>query len=125
MNNRTATPRRGAFASFVRVIRGFAEASLVVLGFAFAILLIGLPIALIVRALHEGVSWLAEFRGDVSAVVEALVSISTVAGGLILGAVFVRLLVGFFNWRRTARARGFSGVTPDTQMDGQGIARAA
>ncbi len=44
---------------FLRTIRGFAEASLVALGFALAILLIGAPIALIVRGLHEGFSWLA------------------------------------------------------------------
>jgi hypothetical protein len=44
--------------SFVRVIRGFAGASLAVLAFAIAILLIGIPIALIVRGLHEGLSWL-------------------------------------------------------------------
>jgi hypothetical protein len=59
MDNKTATARWGGFASFVRVIRGLAEASLVAIGFAFAILLIGLPVALIGRALHEGVAWLA------------------------------------------------------------------
>ena len=44
--------------SFVRVVRGFAEASVAVLAFAIAILLLGIPIALIVRGLHEGLSWL-------------------------------------------------------------------
>jgi hypothetical protein len=44
--------------SFLRVIRGFAEGSLVVLGFALAIVLIGSPLALLARGVHEALSWL-------------------------------------------------------------------
>ena len=58
MDNRTATSRVGALKSFVRVVRGFAEGSLIVLGFALAILLIGTPLALVARGVHEGLSWL-------------------------------------------------------------------
>jgi hypothetical protein len=59
MDNKLAARQRGGLTSFARVIRGFAEASLVALGFALAILLIGTPVALIVRGLQEGLSWLA------------------------------------------------------------------
>ena len=93
MDNRTATSRVGALRSFIRVVRGFAEGSLVVLGFALAILLIGTPLALLARGVHEGLSWLVALRGETSALVEAFVSVSTVLGTVILVAVFVRLLV--------------------------------
>ena len=108
MDNRTATSRVAGLTSFMRVIRGFAEGSLVVLGFALAILLIGTPLALLARGVHEGLSWLVALRGETSALMEAFVSVSSVLGTVILVAVFVRLLVGFFNWRRRFRARGSS-----------------
>jgi hypothetical protein len=82
MDNRTGTARNSALTSLVRVIRGFAEGSLVALGFAVAILLIGTPLALFVRGLHEGLSWLVRLSGDTSALMEGLVSISSVAGAL-------------------------------------------
>jgi hypothetical protein len=41
-----------------RVVRAFAEAGLVSIAFALAILLIGLPVALLGRALHEMVAWM-------------------------------------------------------------------
>jgi len=111
MDNRIATSRVGALRSFIRVVRGFAEGSLVVLGFALAILLIGTPLALLARGVHEGLSWLVTLRGETSALVEALVSVSSFVGTLILVAIFVRLLVGFFDWRRRFRARVSSGGT--------------
>ena len=104
MDNRTATSRVGALRSFIRVVREFAEGSLVVLGFALAILLIGTPLALLARGVHEGLSWLVAFRGETSALMDALVSVSGLLGTVILVAVFVRLLVGFFDWRRRFRA---------------------
>jgi hypothetical protein len=125
VDNKLTTRQRGGITSFARVIRGFVEASLVALGFAFAILLIGTPTALIARGLHEGLSWLARLRGDLSTFAEALVSASSVAGGIVLAVVFVRLLVGFFNWRRRVGARVLSGDTQDTRLDRQEIARAA
>ena len=94
MDNRTATPQVDGL-SFMRVIRGFAEGSLVALGFALAILLIGTPLALLVRGEHEGLSWLVRLRGETSALMEAFVSVSSVLGTVILVAVFIRLLVGF------------------------------
>src|SRR3954453_13255688 len=108
MNNRTAMPRVDGLRSFLRVIRGFAEGSLAALGFALAILLIGTPLALLAQGVHEGLSWLAASRGETSALMEAFVSASSVVGTVILVGVLVRLLVGFFNWRRRYRARVIS-----------------
>jgi hypothetical protein len=49
-----ATERRpGGIAGLLRVIRAFAEASLLAIAFAFAILLIGLPFALLGRLVHD------------------------------------------------------------------------
>jgi hypothetical protein len=100
MNNRRATRQRDVTASFVRAMRGFAEASLVALAFGCAILLIGMPIALIVRGVHEGLSWLVGRGGDMSALAQALVSFSSVAGGIVITAALARLLVRGFHWRR-------------------------
>ena len=41
-----------------RVVRAFAEAALVAVAFALAILLIGLPFALLGRVLHELMAWM-------------------------------------------------------------------
>jgi len=125
MDNRTATSRVGARRSFIRVVRGFAEGSLVVLGFALAILLIGTPLALLARGVHEGLSWFVALRGETSALVDAFVSVSTVIGTVILVASFVRLLVAFFNWRRKLRARGSSGRAAKTRLNPHEIAEAA
>jgi hypothetical protein len=51
----------GAVPPLVRLLRlgrAFAEACVVVIAFAVAILAVGTPIALAVRALHEIVLWL-------------------------------------------------------------------
>jgi hypothetical protein len=125
MNNRTATPRVDGLRSFLRVIRGFAEGSLVVLGFVLAILLIGTPLALLARGVHEGVSWLVAVRGGTSALIEPFVSISTFLGTVILAAGFVRLLVGFFNWRRRYRAGVSSGRPAKTRLNPHELSRAA
>jgi hypothetical protein len=45
--------QRTGVAGLLRVIRAFAEASLVAIAFAFAILLIGLPFALLGRLVHD------------------------------------------------------------------------
>ena len=104
-NDRTGITRNGGLTSLMRVIRSFAEGSLVALGFAVTILFIGMPLALFVGGLHEGLSGLVRLRGDTSALAESLVSIASVAGGLVLTGVFVRRLVGFFNSLRRFRAR--------------------
>jgi hypothetical protein len=125
MNNMPATRLPDRTMSFVRVMRGFGEASLVALAFVCAILLIGIPIALIVRGLYEGLSWLVRLGGDMSALVRALPLVSSVAVGLVIAAVFARLLVRFFHWRRTFRARVISGETPRTELGHQVIGSAA
>jgi hypothetical protein len=124
MGNKPAT-QRGQTVSFVRVIRGFAGASLAALGFVVAILLIGTPVALIVRGLYEGLSRLARGGGDISALADALVSVASVAGGVVLAGVFVRLLVAFFDWRRRFRTRLLNRVAADTRRDREEMARAA
>jgi hypothetical protein len=121
MDNRTAPGWR----SFVRVIRAFVEGSLVAFGFAFAILAVGTPIVLIIRGLHEGLSWLARLVGDPTPLVEALVSISSVAGGVILTAVFIRLLVRFFQWRRRFRIDVMTGSAANARRDQREVAQAA
>jgi hypothetical protein len=108
--------------SLLRVVRGFAEASLAALAFVLAILLIGTPIALIVRGLHETLSWLVRLRGEMTTLVEALVSVGSVGGGLVLTAVLIRLLVGFFQWRHRFRARAIGDATPRTPLRRQEVA---
>jgi hypothetical protein len=125
MNNTTSTSRVAGLTSFIRVLRGFAEASLVALGFVLAILLIGAPLALLARGVHEALSWLVALRGETSALMEAVVSVSSVVGTVILVGVLVRLLVGFFRWRRRYRGRVISGRTAKTGLDPHEIAGAA
>jgi hypothetical protein len=112
-------------ASFVRVIRAFAEGSVVVFGFAFAILAIGTPIVLIIRGLHEGLLWLARLVGGSSAFVEALVSASSVAGGVVLTAVFVKLLVRCFHWCSRRRTALMTGHAATARLPQREIAQAA
>jgi hypothetical protein len=119
------TRRQDAITSFARVIRGFAEASLVAFGFAFAILLIGIPVALIVRTLHEGLSWVARLHGDLSAPLGALVGVSTVAAGAVLIIVFVKLLVPFPDWRPRFRGGVVDKQIDDTRLDLHGSAGTA
>ena len=102
--------------SLVRVIRGFAEGSLAVLAFAIAIVVLGIPLALMVRGLHDGLSALVRLRGDMSPLVEALVSVSSVAGSLVLALVVATLLVRFFHWRGTFRGQVISSETVHTNV---------
>jgi len=108
MDNKTA----GTWRSLFRVIRAFAEGSVVAFGFAFAILAVGTPIVLIIRGLHEGLSWLARLVGDPSLLVEALLSISSIAGGVTLTALIIRLLVIWISARSRSRRNG-RGFTVD------------
>jgi hypothetical protein len=104
MEIRNETPRSGITA-FVRVIRAVAGASLAAVGFALAILLIGTPVALVVRGVHESLSWLVRLRGEVSPLEEAIVAASSVAAAIVLVVVFARGMSQFFDWRRKFRAR--------------------
>jgi hypothetical protein len=125
MNNRNATSRVGGLRSFIRVIRGFAEGSLVALGFALAILLIGTPLALLARGVHEGLAWLVGLRSETSALMGAFVSVSSAVAIVILVVMFVRLLVGFFEWRRRFRARVSSRPNATLRLDSHESAGAA
>jgi hypothetical protein len=100
MRNKAAIHRHSGITSFWEGVRAFAEASLLALAFGFAILLIGVPLALSVRIVYESLSWLARIGGEMGAVVHTLVSVASVVGGMILTAVVARGLVGFFRWRR-------------------------
>jgi hypothetical protein len=106
MNTRSSTPNRRSGISFGRVVRAFVEASLVALAFGVAILLVGAPIALLARALHGGLSWLAGGT-PLSPSGEALVAAATIVVGLVLAGALVRALVGLRD--RRARARSVAG----------------
>jgi hypothetical protein len=107
MTNNAVIHRNTGVASFLRGVRAFAEASLVVLGFGFVIFLIGLPLALSVRVVHQSFSWLARFGGETGPLADALVSVAAVVGGITLTAVFARALVGFW-WRGTLRRKNWT-----------------
>ena len=51
--------RQGPLPQFLSVVRELAEASLLVILFACALLVLGLPVALAVRAVHEIILWFA------------------------------------------------------------------
>jgi hypothetical protein len=53
-----ANERRVEGVRVLRVIRAFAEAALVSIAFALAILLIGLPFALLGKVLHALMTWM-------------------------------------------------------------------
>lgn len=118
------TDARGLTALF-RVIRGFAEGSVVAFGFAFAILAVGTPIVLSIRGLYEGLSWLTRLVGGSSAFGDALVSVSGVAGVVILTAVFIKLLVRFLHWRRRFRTDVMTGHAATARVDQREIAQVA
>ena len=108
----------------MRVIRG-AEGSLVALGFVLAILLIGTPLALWARC---GVRR-SVLAGPVATREHWLLSKFSFSfqrpRTVILVAVFIRLLVGFFNLRHRCRARGSRGRTANTRLNPHEISRAA
>jgi len=49
--------RQGSLRQFLAAVRELAETSIVVVAFAFAILMLGLPVALALRGVHDIVSW--------------------------------------------------------------------
>lgn len=93
-------------------------------GFALAILAVGMPIVLSIRGLYEGLSWLARFVGGSSVFVDALVSVSSVAGGVILTVVFIKLLVRFFHWRHRFRTVVMTGHAVTARVGQREIAQA-
>ena len=120
MRNTAAIHRHTEITSFWEGVRAFAGVSLLALAFGFAILLIGVPLALSVRGVHESLSWLARLGGEMSPVVQTLVSVASVGGGIIVTAVFTRGLVGFFRWRRALRGGSRTHVIlTDSSFPGQ------
>ncbi len=92
--------------TFGRGLRTIAEASLVAaLGFSVAVLLIGTPIALLVRGLHEGLSWLTRLGDMTGPLIEALVAVASSLGGVLLFALSVRFLL-----KSTRTAKPFRGA---------------
>jgi hypothetical protein len=81
--------------------------------FAFAILIIGTPIALLVRGLHDGLSWFVGLGGEMAARERTLVSVVSTVAGIALTALFARVIVVCFHWRRTVRDRLTSAYTHD------------
>src|SRR5438128_2076198 len=125
MKNHLEHRDRTGVARVLRIIRGFAEASLAALAFALAILVIGTPIALLVRALHDSLSWLVGLRGDMAAMERMLVSVASTVGAIALTAVCTRAIVVFFHWRRTVRERVTSAYAHDYVPNDQTTARTA
>lgn len=101
--------------SFRTGLRTIAEASLVAtLGLPVAVLLIGTPIALLVRTLYEGLSWLTRSGNMTGPFIEAVVAVASAAGGVFLFALSARFFVGLF-WQRRARRHGMKGSDKATQ----------
>ena len=99
-------------AAFARGLRAFAEASLVAgLGFSVVVLLIGTPIALLVRGLYEGLSWLTRSGDMTGPFIEALVAVASSVGGVTLFALAARTVVRRFWQRRESRLRMKSNVS--------------
>jgi hypothetical protein len=93
-------------ASFGPGLRTIAEASFVAaLGLPVAVLLIGTPIALLVRTLHEGLSWLTRSGDMTGPFIEALVAVASSVGGVLLFALSARFFVRLFWQRRASRHR--------------------
>lgn len=82
----------------LRIIRAFAEGSFVALGFAFAILALGIPVVLAARAAYAVVLWLA---GDGIVALGRTIEFAASVGAMLGAAATVATsLVLFFAWRR-------------------------
>jgi hypothetical protein len=97
--------------SFGAGLRTIAEASLVAaLGLPVAVLLIGTPIVLLVRTLHEGLSWLTRAGDMTGPFIEAIVAVASSVGGVLLFALSARFFVRLF-WQRRASRHGLRAAT--------------
>lgn len=98
-----------AFTSFARGARAIGAASLLgAVGFPVAVLLIGTPIALLVRILQEALSWLTRSGGITGPFIEAFIALASSVGGVVLFALSARLLLTFFRQRRKNQYRRVS-----------------
>jgi len=86
--------RSGYLARLMRLVRALGEASLLALGFAAMILLIGTPLGLGVRGIHDVLSWAIPGGGELRAFV---VSATSVVGGVALTTMFWRTIVELFH----------------------------
>jgi len=125
MRNKAAIHPNTRIAAFVRGVREFAEASVVALVLGFVIFLIGVPLALGVRVVHESLSRLARLGGEIGPVAEAMVAVPGVVGGLMLTVIFAGTLVGFFRWRgRALRRRSHASDVATEEVPARQLRRA-
>jgi hypothetical protein len=129
MNMTVTTRGHSRLPTILGIVRAFAEGSLLVFGLGGAILVIGMPFALAIGGLHEGLSHLAQLVGlEWSSLVQAAVYVTSVVGGIAVGTVFARWGVrGVRSWPGF-RTRLSGRVVQDTQaplQSGQPVAQAA
>jgi len=125
MNKNVEHRNRDGAPRILGIVQGFAEASLVAVAFALAILVIGTPIALLVRALRDSLSWLIGLGADGTAMERMLVSVASTVGGVVLTVVFAGAIVVLFSWRRAVRDRATSAPAHEHMPNDDGTARSA
>ena len=91
----------GSAARVLRILRAFAEGSIVALGSVFAILAIGIPVALAARALHALGGWLG--GGVFAHISRVAVPAAWGVGMTALVALVACSLMLFFSWRQRLR----------------------
>ena len=92
-----------AFTSFARGTRTIGAASVLgAVGLPVVALFIGTPIALLVRTLHEALSWLTRFGGITGPLIEAFIALASSVGGVVLFALCARHFLRCY-WRRRNR----------------------
>lgn len=74
------------------IIRQVGGASLLSFGFGLAVLLVGVPLAASLWLAHAGIAWAVRAGGHAGAAADALVSIVSVAAGLLLTASLARVV---------------------------------
>jgi len=123
------TPRDSRPLTILGIVRAFAEGSLLVFALGAAILVIGMPFALVIRGLHEVLSHLAKVAGlEWSSLVQAAVYVTSVVGGIAVCTVFARRGVRRVRSWPGFRTRLSGRVVPDAQaplQSGQPVAQAA
>jgi len=87
-----------ALTSFTRGARAIGVASLLAaVALPAVVLLLGAPLALLVRTLHEGLSWLTRAGGMTSPFIEASIAFASAVSGLALFALSARVLLRFYS----------------------------
>ena len=89
--------------SFAHGVRAVAGASLLAaVGFPALVLAIATPVVLLVAAFEGGLTWLTRSAGLTSPLVDGVVGVASLAGGVFLSIWVARRLVNL--WRRRAFA---------------------